>query len=266
MGEKFITRHDLVKNNKKLLIYVVAYKATKHIKSVLDLIPYEKYDNHEVLVSDDASGDETSQIVEKYIAENPAKKIKLVTQLVNLGYGGNQKFGYDYAIKNNFDVVVLIHGDGQYSPILIPQIVDPIMQDETEVILGSRMMNKKSALQGGMPLYKFVGNIVLTKAQNLLLGMKLAEYHTGLRAFSIKALARTPFKENNSGFAFDTDILIQLIDTKAVIGEVAIPTHYGNEICRVNGVKYAGEIMLSTVLSRAQRLGIYKSKKFNYDV
>lgn len=253
-----------MKSSKKLLIYVVAYKATYHIKSVLDLVPYELYQNYEVLVSDDASGDETSAIVQKYIAENPDKNIKLVTQEKNLGYGGNQKFGYDYAIKNGFDVVVLIHGDGQYSPILIPQIVDPIIAGEVEVMLGSRMMNRKSALRGGMPMYKFIGNIALTKAQNLLLGAKLAEYHTGLRAFSTKALELIPFSENNNGFAFDTDILIQLIDNKVGIGETAVPTHYGDEICRVNGMKYAFEIMLATLLSRAQRLGLYKCKKFIY--
>lgn len=253
-----------MRNNKKLLIYVVAYKATKHIESVLESIPYDKYENHEVLVSDDASGDETSAIVRKYQQKNPQKKIKLVTQPINLGYGGNQKFGYDYAIKNNFDVVALIHGDGQYSPTLIPRIVDPILEDGVEVMLGSRMMQRDGALKGGMPLYKFVGNIVLTKAQNFLLGAKLAEYHTGLRAFSVKALAHIPFYANNNGFAFDTDILIQMIDNKVSIGETAIPTHYGDEICRVNGIKYAFEIMLATLISRAQRFKLCNYKKFNY--
>lgn len=250
--------------DKKLLIYVVAYKATKHIRSVLDLIPCQLYPSYEILVSDDASNDETSAIVAKYIAENPHKNIKLITQKVNLGYGGNQKFGYDYAVKNGFYAVVLIHGDAQYSPTLIPQIVDPILQDKVEVVLGSRMMNRKWALKGGMPMYKFIGNIVLTKAQNFLLGANLAEYHTGLRAFSTKALKLIPFGENNNGFAFDTDILIQLIDNKQTIAEVAIPTHYGDEICRVNGMKYAAEIMLATLFSRLQRLHLCRLKKFTY--
>ena len=250
--------------DKKLLVYVVAYKATNHVATVLKQIPYSDYKNYEVLVSDDASNDETSAIVQKFIEANPDKKIKLVTQSVNLGYGGNQKFGYNYAVKNGFDVVALIHGDNQYSPTLIPRIVNPIMENKVDVMLGSRMMEKKLALKGGMPMYKFIGNIILTQTQNLLLGSRLAEFHTGLRAFSVIALACIPFKENNNGFAFDTDILIQLIDNKAKIGEVAIPTHYGDEICRVNGMKYACEIMIATVLSRAQRLGIYKCKKFDY--
>ncbi len=253
-------------NNKKLLIYVVAYNASQHITPVLAAIPCGEFGPYEILVSDDASKDDTSAVVQKYISENADKNIKLVTQQKNLGYGGNQKFGYEYAIKNGFDVVVLIHGDGQYAPKLIPQVVGPILEGDCEVMLGSRMLNRKSALQGGMPLYKFVGNIILTKTQNLLLGMNLAEYHTGYRAYSVKALSTIPFLRNNDGFAFDTDILIQLIDNKARIGETPIPTYYGDEICRVNGIKYAYEIMLSTVLSRAQRLGFYHSKKFNYHV
>lgn len=251
-------------NDKKLLIYVVAYNARSHITPVLDAMPCTEFRNYEILVSDDASKDDTSAVVQKYIENNADKKMKLVTQQKNLGYGGNQKFGYQYAIDNGFDVVVLIHGDGQYSPKLIPEVVGPIMKGDSEVMLGSRMLNRKSALEGGMPLYKFVGNIILTKTQNFLLNMNLAEYHTGYRAYSVKALSTIPFLLNNNGFAFDTDILIQLIDNKARIGEVSIPTYYGDEICRVNGIQYAYEIMLSTVLSRFQRLGLYNSKKFKY--
>lgn len=251
--------------SKKILIYVVAYNASKHIVSVLETIPYDSLNQYEVLVSDDFSTDNSSEIVTKYQQKNLDKKIKLITQEKNLGYGGNQKFGYQYAIDNGFFVVVLIHGDGQYSPKLIPQIIDPILNDDFDVMLGSRMINKKSALQGGMPLYKFVGNIILTKVQNLILRVSLSEYHTGLRAYKIEAISHIPFQYNNDGFSFDTDILIQLIDRKARIGEVHIPTHYGDEICRVNGIKYALEIILATVLSRAQRLGIYNCKKFKID-
>lgn len=244
--------------SKKILVYVITYNASNHIKSVLEDVP----NDFEILVSDDASSDDTSQIVAKFISQNPDKKIKLVTQQKNLGYGGNQKFGYQYAIDNGFDAVVLIHGDGQYSPKLIPRMIAPIVDGAADAVLGSRMINKKSALKGGMPLYKFVGNIILTKVQNFILRMNLSEYHTGLRAYKIAALAQIPFQHNNNGFSFDTDILIQLIDRKFSIGEIHIPTHYGDEICRVNGVKYAFEIVLATLLSRAQRLGIYSCEKF----
>ncbi|MBP7710547.1 MAG: glycosyltransferase family 2 protein [Rickettsiales bacterium] len=249
-------------SEKKILVYVVAYNASKHIKSVLELVPCAALDDYEILVSDDFSSDDTSQIVAKFISQNPDKKIKLITQQKNLGYGGNQKFGYQYAIDNGFYAAVLLHGDGQYSPKLIPQMITPIVEGSADAMLGSRMINKKSALKGGMPLYKFVGNIILTKVQNFILRMNLSEYHTGLRAYKTEALSQIPFQHNNNGFSFDTDILIQLIDRKCSIGEIHIPTHYGDEICRVNGMKYAFEIVLATLLSRAQRLGIYSCEKF----
>ncbi len=253
-------------SGKKILIYVVTYNASKHIRSVLETMPYSDFKTfaYEILISDDASGDDTSAVVTKFILENLDKKItiKLVTQQKNLGYGGNQKFGYQYAIDNDFYAVVLIHGDGQYSPRLITQMITPILENNADATLGSRMINKKLALKGGMPLYKFVGNIILTKLQNLILRVNLSEYHTGLRAYKTEVLIRIPFHRNSNGFSFDTDILIQLIDRKALIKETEIPTHYGDEICRVNGVKYAFEIMLATLLFRAQHLGIYNCKKF----
>lgn len=249
-----------------LLVYIVAYNAAQHIELVLDVIPSDELKNYEILISDDCSSDNTSDIVKNYQKKNSSKNIKLVTQKKNLGYGGNQKFGYDYAIKNNFYAVVLIHGDGQYSPKLIPQMMEKIIDGSGDVVLGSRMLNKKSALDGGMPFYKFIGNIILTKVQNLLLGVTLSEFHTGLRAYKTDALARVPFHHNSNGFSFDTDILIQMINNKMCIGEISIPTHYGSEICRVNGVKYACEIMLATVVSRLQRIRIFYRKKFDYRV
>lgn len=253
-----------VSHQNALLVYVVAYNAAQHIEAVLNAIPFDELKNYEILISDDCSSDNTSDIVKNYQQKNPNKNIKLVTQKKNLGYGGNQKFGYDYAIKNNFYAVVLIHGDGQYSPKLIPQMMEKIVNGGSDVVLGSRMLNKKSALDGGMPLYKFIGNIILTKVQNLILGVALSEFHTGLRAYKIKALAQVPFHHNSNGFSFDTDILIQMIGNKMSISEISIPTHYGSEICRVNGMKYACEIIIATVISRLQWLKIFHRKKFDY--
>ena len=249
-------------DNKKLLIYVVAYNASNHIEGVLNDIAYESLGNYEVLVSDDKSGDDTSKVVQEYQKKHAGRNIKLITQETNLGYGGNQKFGYQYAIENDFDAVVLIHGDGQYSPTLISDMTKDILYDDACVVLGSRMISKKSALQGGMPLYKFIGNIILTNVQNIVLRAKLSEYHTGLRAYRVESLTKIPFQHNSDGFSFDTDILIQFIDRKLPMKEIHIPTHYGDEICRVNGIKYAAEIVLATFLSRLQRLGLCNLKKF----
>lgn len=253
----------ITENNRKLLVYVMAYNAEKHIESVLELIDCDKISS-EILVSDDASLDNTSKIVEKYQKDNPHKNIRLVTQKKNLGYGGNQKFGFEYAIKNNFYAIVLIHGDGQYSPKLIPQIVDPIFKESFDATFGSRMIVKKEALKGGMPLYKFIGNIILTKLQNLLLRTSLSEFHTGLRSYKISSLTKIPFQHNSDGFSFDTDIIIQLLDNKMHIKETAIPTYYGDEICNVVGILYAAEVLLSTLVSRIQKLKICNCKKFDY--
>ena len=157
-----------------------------------------------------------------------------------------------------------MHGDGQYSPKLIPALIKPIFEKNADVILGSRMIEKKMALKGGMPIYKFVGNIILTKVQNIFLGTNLAEFHTGFRAYKIDTLSKLPFQHNDNGFSFDTDILIQSIDNKMAIAEISIPTHYGDEVCHVPGMHYAMKVMLSTVISRIQKIGMCNYKKFSY--
>lgn len=253
----------------KLLIFIPAYNNEKHINQVLDLIPFEeikqKIADYEVLVSDDYSIDFTAKLVKNYQNKNKDKNIKLAVQNKNLGYGGNQKFAYNYAIKNNFDIVIMLHGDSQYSPLLIPKIIEPILSQNFDCVLGSRMICKKSALKGNMPLYKLIGNICLTFVQNIMLRQKLSEYHTGLRAYKIKALERIPFNYNNDGFLFDSDILIQLIDNKMLINEISIPTHYGTEYCNVNVIRYGLEVLFATFYSRLQKLKLINLKKFDYE-
>jgi len=171
---------------KKVLIFIVSYNAEAFIENVLARIPENVWENDhyevEVLVIDDQSSDETVARVKNYIASRPSRKITLLSNPQNLGYGGNQKLGYHYALKNNFDVVVLLHGDGQYAPELLDEMITPILNGDADVTFGSRMIKKSDALRGGMPLYKWVGNQVLTTFQNWALGSKLAEFHTGYRA------------------------------------------------------------------------------------
>ena len=250
------------------LIFVVSYNAEAFIEKVLERIPesiwhHERFDV-EVLVIDDQSSDDTFYRVADYIEKNPHLKIKVLYNPINQGYGGNQKLGYQYAIQNGFDVVVLLHGDGQYAPECLDQMILPIVDSEADVVLGSRMINRLDALRGKMPLYKWVGNQILTYFQNKVLGSHLSEFHTGYRAYSTRALRDIPFEYNSNYFDFDTDILIQMLDTGQRIKEIAIPTYYGEEISYVNGFRYATLIMCTTLQSRIVRLNLLYDRRFDY--
>lgn len=252
----------------KLLILVVAYNAESHIELVLDRIPEEIWDGRlydcEVLIIDDASPDNTAALAARYQRLHARLPLKVLRNPVNEGYGGNQKIGYHYAIKNGFEVVALLHGDGQYAPELLPTLVAPVACGEADAVFGSRMLRRRDALQGGMPLYKFAGNTLLTWLQNRLLGTRLSEFHSGYRVYSVQTLSRLPFACNSNDFDFDTDIIIQLLDCGFRIRELPIPTYYGSEICYVNGLKYAALILKNTLLSRLQPFNIYYDRKFDY--
>ena len=242
----------------KVLCYVVAYEAAPFIEGVLKAIPAacrrDARFAFDVMVSDDCSGDGTLEACERFnaTAAHPA----VVTRTpYNLGYGGNQKRGYDYALARGYDAVVLLHGDGQYDPAAIPRLLDPIVNRQADVVLGSRMLHKRDALKGGMPWYKFLGNILLTWFQNGALGTQLSEFHTGLRAYGCKALRVIPYGANNDGYVFDTEILIQHIAARHRIAEIPIATHYGKEICHVNGPRYAWNVVCATLAYRLHRLG-----------
>ena len=182
---------------------------------------------------------------------------------INQGYGGNQKIGYHYAIKNNFDFVVLLHGDGQYAPEVLTKLLKPTLNNKFNIVIGSRMVKKSLALRGGMPIYKFFGNIILTQIQNFLLSTKLAEFHSGYRIYSVNSLKRIPFYLNTNDFHFDTEILIQLFLVNEKIKEISIPTFYGDEICHVNGLKYGFNVIRMTFIASLQKtLGINLTRKF----
>jgi SAM-dependent methyltransferase len=183
----------------------------------------------------------------------------------NQGYGGNQKVGYCYAIRKGFDAVVLLHGDGQYAPEYLGEMIQPIVTGQADVVFGSRMIRPLEALKGRMPLYKWIGNQILTFIQNRIMKSDLSEFHTGYRAYSAAALRSIPFEYNSDYFDFDTDIIIQLIDTQKRIKETPVPTFYGDEVSRVNGIKYAMRIVRSCVLSKLNKLGVYYHPKFDYE-
>ncbi len=250
----------------KLLIFIVAYCAETTISKVFSRIPQTLDDDYEieVLVIDDASHDKT---FEKGLALSKSNifpfKVRILCNPINQGYGGNQKIGYHYAIENGFDYVALVHGDGQYDPECLKYLLLPLRNNQAEAVFGSRMLNPGDALKGGMPLYKWIGNKILTWVQNLLLKTSLSEFHSGYRVYSVKALSKVPFDLNTNDFHFDTEIIIQFILSGFKIVEEAIPTYYGDEICRVNGIKYALNVVIAVIVARIQRLGLFYSPNFD---
>ncbi len=249
----------------RLLVFVIAYYAEDTLRSVLERIPRSIFDQYdcEVLIVDDASHDRTSEIGRQYQQTHPQIRMTVLRNEYNQGYGGNQKVGYAFAIREAFDFVAMVHGDGQYAPEELPRLVAPIAGGEADAVFGSRMMTRLGALKGGMPLYKFVGNRILTGMQNRLLGTKLTEFHSGYRVYSVQALKTVPFHLNSNLFHFDTEIIIQLLNARQRILELSIPTYYGGEISRVNGIKYARDVTVATLQSVTHRSGILYQRRFD---
>ena len=262
-------RQDVVrlmnKRRPRVLIFIVAYNAEKTIATVLNRIPASlsaEY-NVEVLIIDDASSDTTFEQGDnvRRSRDHPFP-LHVLFNPENQGYGGNQKIGYHFAIENGFDFVALVHGDGQYAPGELPNLLAPL-HDDADAVFGSRMMRPGEARRGGMPLYKFVGNRVLSWFENLLLGLRLSEFHSDYRIYSVIALKQIPFWLNTNDFHFDTEIIIQFARAGLRITELPIPTYYGDEICRVNGVRYAAQVASATIRARLQDLNLLYERKFD---
>src|SRR5690349_9755759 len=215
----------------RVLVIVLAYNAERHIRGVLERIPVALLNSTGVhfLVLDDASDDAGVETALAWVAERDVTNVTVLRNGVNQGYGGNQKLGYRLALDCSFDFAVLLHGDGQYSPTLLTDLIEVWRRTGADVVLGTRMWSAASARQGGMPAYKVVGNRVLTRLQNLLTGESLSEYHTGLRGYSTAFLRKVPFEINTNDFHFDTEILLQAFHARASVAELNIPTHYGDE-------------------------------------
>ncbi len=252
------------REKQRLLIFVIAYYAESTLKKVLERIPRKLFDQFdcEVLIVDDGSEDRTFAIGREYKEAHPEMRLTVLRNELNQGYGGNQKVGYSYAIAEGFDFVAMLHGDGQYAPEELPRLMEPLQTGEADAVFGSRMMTPFGALKGGMPLYKFVGNKLLTRAQNALLRSNLSEFHSGYRIYSVAMLERIPFRLNSNDFHFDTEIIIQVMNAGGKIKELPIPTYYGDEICRVNGMKYAKDVMVATLRNAAHRSGLLYQRRF----
>jgi len=249
--------------NKRIAIFIVTYNAAGTLRRVLDRIPAEVWEKvEEVFVFDDESQDDTYLVGVGYKALHGNTKLSVFRNEKNLGYGGNQIRGYKYAIAQGYDIVALLHGDGQYAPEALPELLKPLEAGEADAVFGSRMMTKGGALEGGMPLYKYVGNKVLTHIENAALGTSLSEFHSGYRLYSCHALKRIPFEQNTHDFHFDTQIIIQLHAAGLRIVECPIPTYYGTEICHVNGMRYAKDVLLSVAQYQLHELGIRYYKEY----
>lgn len=248
-------------SKKRLLIFIVAYNAEKTISKLLDRFDKKTLRRaDEILLADDASKDNTSKIAGWYKKAKKLGKLKIVKHAKNKGYGGNQKWGYNYALKNNFDIVVMVHGDCQYPPEYILKLIKPIEEEKADFMFGSRISG--NPLKGGMPLYKFVGNKFLTTIENLILGTKLSEFHSGFRAYNVHVLKEIPFNSNSNDFHFDSEIIVQLAIANKKISEITIPTCYGDEKCNVNSMKYGMNILKIMFQYILYNLNIKKYPKF----
>lgn len=271
MGNILIKTINLIKNLKKrdkeitpkILIFIPTYNAAKTLPIVLDRIPEEfKKGNTEIFISDDASQDNTHLIGVGYKEVTGLSNLKIHRNDKNKGYGGNQKFAYKYAIDSGFDLVVMLHGDAQYAPEMIPMLLEPFEKDNADMVFGSRM--KGNPLKGGMPLYKFIGNKFLTFIENKVLGLKLSEYHSGYRIYSCKALKKIPFHLLSNDFHFDTEILVQFKIASLRISEMPIPTYYGEERCYVNVVSYGLNVLKTMFMYWLHVKRLVRVKKFDF--
>jgi glycosyltransferase involved in cell wall biosynthesis len=240
----------------KIVVVMPAYNAARTIERTYREIPLDLVD--EVIVTDDASSDETVRI-----AQNLG--LRTLVHQSNRGYGGNQKTCYAEALRLGADVCVMLHPDYQYTPKLLPAMIGLITDGPFDVVLGSRVLGGR-ALAGGMPLYKYVANRLLTAAENLLLGAKLSEYHTGYRAFSGEVLARLPLLENSDDFVFDNQMLAQIQLAGFEIGEVSCPAAYFEEASSINfqrSVRYGLGVLLTSVQGFLQRKALAKFRLFD---
>jgi glycosyltransferase involved in cell wall biosynthesis len=212
-------------NNKKIVVVLPAYNAALTLQKTYNEIPFDIVDD--VVLVDDCSNDKTIEVGKEIGIKHIVRHEK------NKGYGGNQKSCYDKALELGADIVIMLHPDYQYTPLLIPSISHMIASGLYEVVLGSRILGK-GALKGGMPLYKYVANRFLTLSQNILMGQKLSEYHTGYRAFSREVLQAIDYHANSDDFVFDNQMLAQIFYAGYEIAEVTCPTKYFEEASSIN--------------------------------
>jgi glycosyltransferase involved in cell wall biosynthesis len=242
--------------NKKVVVVLPAYNAAMTLEKTYKEIPFDLVD--EVILCDDASKDHTVRVA----GELGIKHI--IIHEKNKGYGGNQKSLYNKALDLGGDIVIMLHPDYQYTPLLIPSMVNIIGEGLYPVVLGSRILGK-GALKGGMPLYKYIANRFLTMTQNFLVRYKLSEYHTGYRAFSREVLESISFNKNSDDFIFDNEMLSQIIYKGFDIAEVTCPTKYFDEASSINfkrSTQYGLGVLRVSLVHCLNKMGVMKSELY----
>ncbi len=243
-------------SNKKLIVIMPAYNAEKTLRQSYAELPHEYVDD--IILVDDASSDRTAKIANEI-------GIKTIVHKKNMGYGANQKTCYREALKHGADIVVMLHPDYQYSPRLVTAMASMIVSGHYDLVLGSRILGGK-ALKGGMPIYKYIANRFLTLIENMILGIKLSEYHTGYRAFTREVLETLPLEENSDDFVFDNEMLAQAAYFGFRTGEISCPARYFEDASSINfarSVKYGFGVLATTVKYALQKVGIINSPIFN---
>jgi len=242
--------------NKKVVVVMPAYNAALTLEKTIAEIPMDIVD--EIILVDDFSTDNTVELAKKLGINHIIKHDR------NKGYGANQKSCYNKALELQADIVIMLHPDYQYTPLLIPSIAYIIAKDLYPVVMASRILGK-GALKGGMPLYKYIANRALTFTQNILINQKLSEYHSGYRAFSAEVLRNIKFNDNDDDFIFDNEMLSQIFMAGYEIGEITCPTKYFEEASSINfkrSVKYGLGVLRVSLKHRLHMWGILRSKLY----
>ena len=239
----------------KVVVVMPAYNAGRTLRMTYEELPKDSVNL--VILVDDGSTDETLEVAR-------GLNLEIFVHNRNYGYGANQKTCYTEALKAGADIVVMVHPDYQYDPTLLPQIIEPIVKGEADLVLGSRLMGG-SAIRQGMPWWKYLGNRFLTRLENLVFGLSLSEFHTGYRAFRREVLETVNYAMNSDGFVFDQQIIAQMVAARFRIAEIAVPVRYFPEASSasfVDSVIYGLRILLLLARFALYRSGLYRSRRF----
>jgi len=239
----------------KVVVVMPAYNAGRTLRMTYEELPKDSVNL--VILVDDGSTDETLEVAR-------GLNLEIFVHDRNYGYGANQKTCYTEALKAGADIVVMVHPDYQYDPTLLPQIIEPIVKGEADLVLGSRLMGG-SAIRQGMPWWKYLGNRALSRLENLVFGLSLSEFHTGYRAFRREVLETVNYAMNSDGFVFDQQIIAQMVAARFRIAEIAVPVRYFPEASSasfVDSVGYGLRILLLLARFALYRSGLYRSRRF----